>query len=121
MTETTQPAGRSSAWTVSRVYDGEDNVTKLTYPDGTAFHYAFDALNRLTAVQNAAKTNLVSPQLGFPEPPRPQRSPERRPQHLRLRRGRTAQHPHPQGQRHGDDLAPLVGLYPGTLSARSPR
>ena len=60
ITETTKPAGRSSAWTVSRIYDGEDNVTKLTYPDGTAFHYAFDALNRLTAVQNAAKTNLVS-------------------------------------------------------------
>ena len=60
VTETTKPAGRTTAWTVSRVYDGEDNVTKLTYPDGTAFHSVFDALNRLTAVQNAAQANLVS-------------------------------------------------------------
>ena len=60
VTETTQPAGRTTAWTVSRVYDGEDNATQLTYPDGSAFHHAFDALNRRTAVQNAAKANLVS-------------------------------------------------------------
>ena len=60
VSETTKPAGRSAAWTVSRVYDGEDNVTKLTYPDGSAFHQVFDALNRLTAGQNAAKTPLVS-------------------------------------------------------------
>ena len=60
VTETTKPAGRSAAWTVSRVYDGEDNATKLTHPDGTAFHSVFDALNRLTAVQNAAQANLVS-------------------------------------------------------------
>ena len=60
VTETTQPAGRTSAWTISRSYDGEDNVTKITYPDGSAYHYVRDALNRITAVQNATKQNLVS-------------------------------------------------------------
>ena len=38
----------------------KDNATVVTYPDGTAFHSVFDALNRLTAVQNAAQANLVS-------------------------------------------------------------
>ena len=60
VTETTQPAGRTSAWTISRSYDGEDNVTKLTYPDGSAYHYVRDALHRITAVQNATKQNLIS-------------------------------------------------------------
>ena len=60
VTETTQPAGRTSAWTVPRSYDGVDNLAKLTYPDGSAYHYVRDALNRITAVQNAAKQNLIS-------------------------------------------------------------
>ena len=60
VTETTQPAGRTAAWTVSREYDGENNLKKLTYPDGSAYHYNYDSLNRLQAVQNAAKQNLVS-------------------------------------------------------------
>ena len=60
VTETTQPAGRTSAWTISGSYDGVNNLTKLTYPDGSAYHYVRDALNRITAVQNATKQNLVS-------------------------------------------------------------
>ena len=60
VTETTQPAGRTSAWTVSRSYDGVDNLKTLTYADGSAYHYVRDAINRITAVQNATKQNLVS-------------------------------------------------------------
>ena len=60
VTETTQPAGRTSAWTISRNYDGEDNLTMLTYPDGSVYHYVTDALNRITAVQNVTKQNLIS-------------------------------------------------------------
>ena len=60
VTETTQPAGRTSAWTVSRSYDGVENPTKFTCPGGSAYHYVRDALNRITAVQNATKQNLVS-------------------------------------------------------------
>ena len=60
VTETTQPAGRTSAWTVSRSYDGVENPTKFTCPGGSAYHYVRDALNRITAVQNATKQNLIS-------------------------------------------------------------
>ena len=60
VTETTKPAGRTSAWTVSRAYDAAGRLVKLTYPDGSAYHYVYDALDRLSAVQNSAKVNLVS-------------------------------------------------------------
>ena len=60
VTETSQPAGRTSAWTVSRGYDGVENSTKFTCPGGSACHYVRDALNRITAVRDATRQNLVS-------------------------------------------------------------
>ena len=60
VTETSQPAGRTSAWTVSRSYDGVENSTKFTRPGGSAYHYVRDALNRITAVRNATRQNFVS-------------------------------------------------------------
>ena len=32
-----------------------DNLTKLTYPSGSAYHYVREALNHITAMQNATK------------------------------------------------------------------
>ena len=60
VTETSQPVGRTSAWTVSRSYDGVENSTKFTCPGGSAYHYVRDALNRITAVRDATRQNLVS-------------------------------------------------------------
>lgn len=46
-------AGQGDA-TVGHAYDKVGNPTTLTYPDGTSLTYAYDALNRLDQLQDAA-------------------------------------------------------------------
>ena len=57
---TTDPAGALPATTVQYAYDGVGNRTRLTYPDSDLVTYAYDALNRLTAVTEAPATSVAS-------------------------------------------------------------
>jgi YD repeat-containing protein len=44
-----RPTGRGGSWPVSYVLDAAGNMTGVTYTDGSAYGYGYDALNRTTS------------------------------------------------------------------------
>lgn len=44
--------------TVASDYDADGNRTQLTYPNGTVINYAYDSVDRLMAIRNAAGNDL---------------------------------------------------------------
>jgi len=59
LTSTTNNMGALSR-TLAYSYDEAGNRTRLTYPDGSFFTYAYDTLNRLTTIKESDVTTIVS-------------------------------------------------------------
>ena len=57
---TTQGLSPQGTVSVSYDYDSNSNRTKLTYPDSSYITYAYDQLNRLTAIKDQAGANITS-------------------------------------------------------------
>lgn len=47
-------------WTISHLFDADGDRTRVTHPDGTYFTYAYDGLDRLTAIKENGSTTIAS-------------------------------------------------------------
>ena len=58
------PLAIPNAWSVAELHR-HGNRTRPTFPDGTAFSYAYDGLNRMTGIYEGAALNTLKTSITY--------------------------------------------------------